>query len=156
MNFARRWASIALRPCAYASPAMLPSSMFAVNIHFLRGCNMLCSYCFHSNPSLRGATPFGPTLSPEECIQGIDRLVSAGATKLNFAGGEPFLYPSRLLGMASYARARGLYTSVITNGLLAEPNDAFDMLGVSVDFFDDATNNRIGRSACLLHRPAVQ
>ena len=79
-------------------------------------------------------------------------LLEAGCTKLNFAGGEPFLAPAMLLGMASYARASGLYTSVITNGLLAEPSDAFDMMGVSVDSFNPETNRRIGRATLDVDR----
>ena len=126
--------------------------MFAVNFHFLRGCNMRCEYCFHSNPSLRGVAQFAPALDAERCVRGIDLLVRSGCTKLNFAGGEPFLYPSMLFAMASYAKSRGLYTSVITNGLLAEPHEAFDMMGVSVDSFDDETNRRIGRTTLDIGR----
>lgn len=43
------------------------------------------------------------------------KLVEAGASKLTFVGGEPFLHP-HIEQLLAAAKAAGLTTSIVTNG----------------------------------------
>lgn len=73
--------------------------------------------------------------------------------KINFAGGEPFLYPKRLGWLCRYCkRVLALEcVSTITNGTkvtkawLDKHGTFVDIIGVSRDSFDETTNDPIGR-----------
>lgn len=121
--------------------------MFAVNLHILRGCNYECDYCFHSNPQRRGDADrsFLPPLGPEDYDLAINLLAQEGCSKINIAGGEPFLVPELVSSILKQAKQYDIYTSVITNGALATVCPDLDMIGVSIDSFDADTNLRIGR-----------
>lgn len=106
---------------------------------------MNCGYCFHSNPALAAVRPTGTTLTIDQMRRGVELLAENGCTKLNIAGGEPFLCPKETIAVTSHAKTLGLFTSVITNGLLAEPHYSIDMIGVSIDSFNKNTNSLIGR-----------
>jgi radical S-adenosyl methionine domain-containing protein 2 len=73
--------------------------------------------------------------------------------KLNFAGGEPFLYPKFIGELAKYCKD-DLHiesVSIVTNGSLVKPNffDSYgqyiDIIAISCDSFNEATNVKIGR-----------
>lgn len=61
----------------------------SVNYHFTRKCNKECGFCFHTAKTSHVATL-------DEAKRGLALLKAAGMRKLNFAGGEPFLYPKYL------------------------------------------------------------
>lgn len=63
----------------------------SVNYHFTRRCNKECGFCFHTAKTSHIA-------SLEDAKRGLAMLKTAGMRKLNFAGGEPFLYPAHLGG----------------------------------------------------------
>ena len=73
--------------------------------------------------------------------------------KINFAGGEPFLYKPMLAALCRYCKVdlRLESVSIISNAskideaFLAANARYIDILAVSCDSFDDATNARIGR-----------
>ena len=75
--------------------------------------------------------------------------------KINFAGGEPFMYRQFLGHMIAYCKneLRLESVSIVTNGSLVE--EAFlteygkyiDILAVSCDSFDEETNIKIGRGS---------
>lgn len=75
------------------------------------------------------------------------------AEKLNFAGGDPFLYPKLLGSMCQYAKSElGLESvsiisngSKITKGWLEQYGQYVDVLGVSCDSFNEQVNIEIGR-----------
>lgn len=71
---------------AAQTPALVPIS---VNYHFTRKCNKECGFCFHTAKTSHKATL-------EEATSGLAMLKRSGMRKLNFAGGEPFLYPAYL------------------------------------------------------------
>lgn len=80
-------------------------------------------------------------------------LRQAGMRKLNFAGGEPFLYPKFIGELAKHCKA-DLHiesVSIVTNGSLVKPNffDSYgqyiDIIAISCDSFNEATNVKIGR-----------
>ncbi|MCJ1434950.1 hypothetical protein MMC27_004320 [Xylographa pallens] len=120
----------------------------SVNYHFTRQCNKTCGFCFHT-----ATTSY--RMPEEEAKRGLALLAQAGMKKLNFAGGEPFLYREFLGHMIAYCK-ESLHLesiSIVTNGSLV--TEAFlkkygqhiDILAVSCDSFDEATNIAIGRGS---------
>ncbi|KAI1125702.1 hypothetical protein F5Y10DRAFT_279276 [Nemania abortiva] len=118
----------------------------SVNYHFTRKCNKVCGFCFHTEKTSYVA-------SEDEMKRGLRLLKKAGMRKINFAGGEPFLYPDKLAMLCHFCKKElGLESiSIITNGTKVtkkwmEKNGQWvDVLGVSCDSFDEATNIAIGR-----------
>lgn len=118
----------------------------SVNYHFTRRCNYQCGFCFHTAKS-------SYILPLENAKRGLFLLKQAGMRKLNFAGGEPFLYPKFIGELARYCKEelRLESVSIVTNGSLVKENffDSYgrfiDIMAVSCDSFDEATNVKIGR-----------
>ncbi|KAF1842325.1 radical SAM enzyme [Cucurbitaria berberidis CBS 394.84] len=120
----------------------------AVNYHFTRRCNKTCGFCFHT-----------ATTSHMEQIdkakEGLILLKRAGMRKINFAGGEPFLYSKFLGEMIDFCKEnlRLESVSIVTNGSLVQQRflekhgSNIDILAVSCDSFDEGTNIEIGRGA---------
>ncbi|KAI0555837.1 hypothetical protein F4679DRAFT_520036 [Xylaria curta] len=118
----------------------------SVNYHFTRKCNKECAFCFHTEKS--------SYVAPDaEMKRGLRLLKEAGMRKINFAGGEPFLYQPKLAMLCRFCKEElGLESvSIITNGTKVtkewmEENGRFiDVLGVSCDSFNEETNHAIGR-----------
>lgn len=98
-----------------------------------QGCNLRCTYCYQE------ATVARPhELTTREGKALVDQVHEAGADTFIFTGGEPFSRPD-LLEIASYSRARGLITNVITNGhYITSKNISavaaiFDNVSISLD-----------------------
>lgn len=80
-------------------------------------------------------------------------LKDAGMKKLNFAGGEPFLYPTFMSELLRYGKEELQIESIsiVSNGSkvtekFLRQNAAFiDILAISCDSFDPETNIKIGR-----------
>ncbi|KAK4232455.1 hypothetical protein QBC38DRAFT_369 [Podospora fimiseda] len=120
----------------------------SVNYHFTRRCNYTCGFCFHT-----ASTSY--IESPDRAKQALQLLAQAGMKKLNFAGGEPFLYPKFLGEMIDFCK-ENLHlesVSIVTNGSLIKESflrkyaKNLDILAVSCDSFDEATNIQIGRGS---------
>lgn len=85
--------------------------------------------------------------------RGLHLLKAAGMHKIYFAGGEPFLYPDKLGWLCKFCKVElGLESvSIISNGTkvtekwLGKYGQFVDVMGVSCDSFDEATNELIGR-----------
>ncbi len=118
----------------------------SVNYHFTRECNYSCGFCFHTAKS-------SFVLSLEEAMTGLLLLKKAGMKKLNFAGGEPFLKPQFLGDLCKYAKEELHLESVtiVSNGSkireewMAKYGRYVDIIAISCDSFDEATNIKIGR-----------
>ena len=125
------------------TPKKIPIS---VNYHFTRKCNLKCGFCFHT-----AKTSY--ILSLEEAKRGLKLLKDSGMKKINFAGGEPFLYQPFLGQLIKYCKEELKIEklSIITNGTLVTKNfiktyhKYIDVLGVSCDSFNEETNKKIGR-----------
>jgi radical S-adenosyl methionine domain-containing protein 2 len=112
----------------------------SVNYHFTRKCNKTCKFCFHTEKSSH-------VVSDAEMMRGLRLLKEAGMRKINFAGGEPFLYPKKLGWLCRYYKeVLGLESvSIITNGTkvteewLGVYGGFVDVMGVSCDSFDEKT-----------------
>lgn len=118
----------------------------SVNYFFTRKCNYECGFCFHT-----AKTSY--ILPVEDIKRGLTLLRKDGMRKINFAGGEPFLYPKLMATMLAFCKEELKLESVsiITNGslvtekFLRESGKHIDILGVSCDSFNEETNIRIGR-----------
>lgn len=149
-------AVLALLICAVVSLALLAPRLsgrrrsgkvpVSVNYHFTRKCNKTCGFCFHT-----ASTSHVEDLDRQK--QALRMLAEAGMRKINFAGGEPFLYPKVLGALVDYCKDElGLESvSIVTNGskvtekFLREHRHQLDILAVSCDSFNEATNIAIGR-----------
>lgn len=82
-------------------------------------------------------------------------LATAGMKKMNFAGGEPFMKPEFLGQLCKYCKETLKLESVslVTNGSkvtknwLAKYSKYLDIMAISCDSFDEATNVKIGRGS---------
>jgi radical S-adenosyl methionine domain-containing protein 2 len=118
----------------------------SVNYHFSRKCNYECGFCFHTEKT-------SSILSLNEAKCGMKLLKEAGMKKLNFAGGEPFLYPVFMRELLRYGKGElGIESiSIVSNGstitekFLRENAAFIDILAISCDSFDPQTNIKIGR-----------
>ena len=116
----------------------------AINFHLLQACNMRCEYCFAANLHM--------TCLPLNEASEIVRLLSqAGFKKINFAGGEPMLYPE-LDSLIREAKESGMTTSIVTNGTkvtniwLDAMSGYLDWVTLSIDSANPDTHNRSGRA----------
>ncbi|KAF2689087.1 radical SAM enzyme [Lentithecium fluviatile CBS 122367] len=118
----------------------------SVNYHFTRKCNAECGFCFH--------TELDSHYEPLETAQrGLHLLHEEGMEKLNFAGGEPFLYHDLLGSMCRFAKEdlRLQSVSIVSNGTkvtekwLRKYGKYIDILAISCDSFNADTNAAIGR-----------
>src|SRR6266850_704142 len=89
-----------------------------INIHLTRSCNFGCRFCY-AEFSECGSTRIPPDQlrSVLEAIGRAGPLPPGRKRKVNFAGGEPLLYPG-LPGIMQFCRQLGLVTSLVTNGSL--------------------------------------
>ncbi|KAL8886015.1 MAG: hypothetical protein Q9215_006214 [Flavoplaca cf. flavocitrina] len=118
----------------------------SVNYHFTRKCNYECGFCFHT-------AKISNMLPIDEAKKGLKLLVNAGMRKVNFAGGEPFLYPAFLGELIRYCK-QDLHmesVTVVTNGSLVKEKwlhqyaQHLDIMAVPCDSFHERTNTMIGR-----------
>ncbi len=100
-----------------------------------RRCNLHCRHCYSdsSNREYMGE------LTTAEGFTLIDDLAAFGAPVLLLSGGEPLMRPD-ILDLITHARARGLRTTLSTNGTLITPAVAAQLkvlglgyVGISLD-----------------------
>lgn len=100
-----------------------------------RRCNLHCRHCYSdsANRAYRGE------LTTAEGLALIDDLADFGVPVLLLSGGEPLLRPD-LFDLVAHARARGLRTTLSTNGTLITPDVArrlsalgLGYVGISLD-----------------------
>jgi pyruvate-formate lyase-activating enzyme len=96
-------------------------------------CNLACAHCYsQSSPAARDAVPV------EILTALIDDAAELGYRAVAFSGGEPLMYPG-LAELLRRARARGLSTSVTTNGTVLDQSrvarlrELVGLLAVSLD-----------------------
>jgi len=130
---------------AYTPPASIANRVKSVNYFISRECNYNCKFCFHTQLN-------NNKLGLGKAKLGLQLLQHSGTEKINFAGGEPFLNPELLGELCQYAQEEcGMAVSIISNGSLIKSDwmqryGAYvDIIGVSIDSFDPATNAAIGR-----------
>ncbi len=113
-------------------------SPFLVVWNFTKLCNLRCEHCYEN----AGPEPMEGELTTEEAKRVIDQFEDAGVVAIAFSGGEP-LVRKDLFEVVGYAKAKGFYTSIATNGTLITPEVAKRMKGVfgyaevSLDGFEE-------------------
>ncbi|TPX74692.1 hypothetical protein CcCBS67573_g04046 [Chytriomyces confervae] len=121
-----------------------PSVPVSVNFHFTRKCNYECGFCFH--------TATDSYLAPlQDAKKALALLKEAGMKKINFAGGEPFLYQSIWPDLQLESVSIVSNGSKIRSSFLRENAAWIDILAVSCDSFNEETNLKIGRGVGLSH-----
>lgn len=138
-------------------PTQDPVVPLSVNFHFTRVCNYQCGFCFHTQTT-------DAKLPLDDAKRGLSLLQKAGMKKLNFAGGEPFLYPKYLAELIVYCKEELKLESVsiVTNASKLRPSwftkygQYVDIVALSCDSFDAETNARIGRAPKTQTRSSSQ
>ena len=104
-------------------------------------CNSKCAYCGHAD--VDKTEDFSSTQHKDI----LDQLSEVGCVSVNFTGGEPLLLHD-LPELAIYANERGLFTILLTNGLLLQKrsdelrHSGLGMVIVSIDSVRPATHRK--------------
>jgi len=115
----------------------------SANIHVIGMCNYRCEHCFARCLS-------NNYLKPEEWFPVLNYLKTTGVEKINFAGGEPTLYPY-LKELATLVKEMGFTTTIVSNGSLMDEawfekmDGLFDWIGLSIDSPAEEDEIQIGR-----------
>lgn len=117
-----------------------------VNWHITEKCNYQCKFCF---AKWDNQNEIWNSFDKAKSI--LDNLYSIWKPnfRLNFVGGEPLLFPSKIIGIMKYAISLGMNISVQTNGtnleILAPIIRNISQIGISIDSWDSGRNRIIGR-----------
>ncbi|WP_237885516.1 heme d1 biosynthesis radical SAM protein NirJ [Pseudomonas sp. PGPR40] len=103
--------------------------------NLLRRCNLTCKHCYATSAD----SVFRDELDTPAALTVIDDLHDAGVKVLILSGGEPLLRDD-LFELSAYARTKGFFVALSTNGtLITEQNIThiraanFDYVGISID-----------------------
>jgi radical S-adenosyl methionine domain-containing protein 2 len=114
-------------------------------------CNENCVYCFRSLSSINRFTL-------EEHMEILKGIIAFGTEQITWSGGEALLVP-HATELIKYAKEHGIYNKITTNGKLLTPEKIeelkpyVDLVALSIDSLDDATNKALGRG--VEHRSTV-
>ena len=114
-------------------------------------CNENCVYCFRSLSSINKFTF-------EEHLKILDKIISFGTDQITWSGGEALLVP-HVTELIKYAKQKGIYNKITTNGKLLTPEKIkevhpyVDLVALSIDSLQDGTNVALGRG--IEHRKTV-
>lgn len=111
---------------------------------------MKCGFCFATFEDVRRTILPKGSLPKSKAQKLVQLLAEAGFTKINFAGGEPTLYP-HLSDLIILASDLGVTTSIVTNGTkiseqwLSPLSGKLNWVALSVDSINHTANKSIGR-----------
>jgi radical SAM protein with 4Fe4S-binding SPASM domain len=99
-------------------PASVPDDCLAaparVYFELTRRCNLACRTCFNNSRH-----PLAGELTTPEIVDALDQLDRLGVFEIRFTGGESTEHPD-FREIVAYARARGFYMSLGTNGVYGD------------------------------------
>lgn len=103
---------------------------YSVTFILTHRCNFRCAHCDIPDAA-------GVEMTTAQFTGAIDELAAAGASRASFSGGEALLRDDAV-AIVGHARARGLFTSLNTNGWFVEERidalaEVLDMMVVSLD-----------------------
>ena len=103
--------------------------------NLLRRCNLTCKHCYATSAD----SEFRDELDTDEALRVIDNLHASGVRVLILSGGEPLLR-SDIFQLSDYARDKGFYVALSTNGTLINEDNIeqivaarYDYVGISID-----------------------
>lgn len=103
--------------------------------NLLRRCNLTCRHCYATSAD----SEFRDELETAEAMKVIDDLHEAGVRVLILSGGEPLLRDD-IFELSEYARLRGFFVALSTNGTLIDECNIeqiatakYDYVGISID-----------------------
>lgn len=103
--------------------------------NLIRRCNLACKHCY----SISADHNFPGELSTDEIFKVIDDLKTFGVPVLILSGGEPLLHPD-IYEISTYAKQKGFYVGLSTNGTLINEDNIsqiadmkYDYVGISLD-----------------------
>jgi radical SAM protein with 4Fe4S-binding SPASM domain len=119
-----------------------------ISINLTRRCNLRCAFCYNLNSLYNDDSD---ELEAAEIIEFIDRTKAFRSPPCTFIilGGEPLLYPDKLLSVARHAIRQGMDTLVSTNGIPVTEEIARQakelglQVQVSLDGHNAALNDRV-------------
>lgn len=111
--------------------------------NLIRRCNLQCRHCYSTSLDI----DFKDELSTEQIKATIDDLKVAHVPVIILSGGEPLLRPD-IFEITAYAKAKGFYVALSTNGTLIDESNIeqikaaqYQYVGISIDgleeFHDD-------------------
>jgi heme d1 biosynthesis radical SAM protein NirJ len=103
--------------------------------NLLRRCNLTCKHCYATSAD----SVFRDELDTAEAFKVIDDLHEAGVRVLILSGGEPLLRDD-IFELSEYAREKGFFVALSTNGTLIDERNIdqitaakYDYVGISID-----------------------
>lgn len=119
---------------------------FLVVWNFTHACNLRCKHCYQN------AGGFLPDeLTTEEAKKVIDEFYESGVVAIAFSGGEPLLR-NDFFEVAGYAKEKGFYVSIASNGTLITKEvakklkECVEYVEISLDGFEKEHDNFRGIS----------
>lgn len=107
--------------------------------NLIRRCNLQCKHCYSTSLDI----DFKDELSTEQIKATIDDLKVAQVPVLILSGGEPLLRPD-IYEITAYAKAKGFYVALSTNGTLINEDNIeqikaadFQYVGISIDGLEE-------------------
>jgi len=106
-------------------------------------CDYMCPFCHAYQSDLK-------SLSFDENMKILNKLISLGTKKITWTGGNPLLY-NRLFDLIQYAKTNGIKTSIATNGTKLDEeklnllNNITDTIIIPLDAIDKYIQEKMGR-----------
>lgn len=103
--------------------------------NLVRRCNLACKHCY----SISADVDFPGELSTQQAFDVMDDLKTSRVPVLILSGGEPLLRPD-MMELSHYAKEKGFYVALSTNGTMIDESNiqqiadvGYDYLGISID-----------------------
>jgi len=107
--------------------------------NLIRRCNLQCKHCYSTSLDI----DFKDELTTEQIKATIDDLKVAHVPVIILSGGEPLLRPD-IFEITAYAKAKGFYVALSTNGTLINENNIeqikaadYQYVGISIDGLEE-------------------
>lgn len=107
--------------------------------NLIRRCNLQCKHCYSTSLDI----DFKDELNTQQIKDTIDDLKVAHVPVLILSGGEPLLRPD-IYEITAYAKAKGFYVALSTNGTLIDESNIdkikaadFQYVGISIDGLEE-------------------
>lgn len=117
-----------------------------VNWHITEKCNYQCKFCF---AKWDNQNEIWNSFDKAKFILENINSIWKPSYRLNFVGGEPLLFPTKIIPIMKYAISLGMNISVQTNGtnleILVPIVRNISQIGISIDSWNNEKNKNIGR-----------